>query len=716
MPLTKLIRTTDSKTFDEPKPKRAAFPTTPDGARQYQDALDEWKSKKKEIDDFNKKIHDDIMDKNWIEVIDDYLDLAGRYNAISDNKLKLYYLLNKLRDQKAFITSARYGENLKHDRRKGDKDNPVLESAVDAELIKQYENFLKRLLFDQWKDESGKLTRYANNLQGFTSANYMMLNFKGGIANVTLGETGILAEAAASEFFSYSDWAKGTAEWSQGIISYGRALGKDFSYSVQDAIIKALKVVDYDEHTGIVREAEYAKFSKKLRDAMFMPQTMGEHFMQNSVLFAMLHSHKIVPRPGSDKMTFMNQAEYVRTKEAEYITTFLNDTQLREFDEEKKRVSKDKNELAEYAWYRKDFLNRWVYLHLSKEQRDAFYAKREELKKKSIDEFKKLPDMRSQMTLGNNGKLAFVPGSQLDTLNKNLTSKGTTEAEQLLGEFTQRTRLVNNKIHGVYNRLGSAYIEKTWIGSLIMQYHKHLPMGLMKRYMKRGHYNETRGSVDKGMIWSVWDFLKLNAEKIKYDAGLTDANVGAIQSLQTLMANGLSFAMNMRDTWKFTTDYDKANIKRNLGDLTGVTLAVLGALLLIMAGDDDDDSVAYNLALYEFDRLASESFLYNPVGLVNEGKKLMSTPIAAQSIIGDAISSMGSIAQIILQGEDYDPYYHSGRFAGEHKLSVYLQRRIPIWNGIRGIIDIPDNNHYYKVGKNPISILPLDKIAGKDKD
>ena len=714
MPLTKLIRTSDSKDFKEPKPTRGQFPATPEGANQYQTALDEWKNKKKEIDDANKKIHQDMLDRDWIEVIDDYLDLAGRYNAISDNKLKLYYLLNKLRDQKAFITSARDNENLKHDNRRGDKDNPVLESAVDAELIKQYENFLRRLLFDQWKEESGKLTRYANNLQGFTSANYMMLNFKGGIANITLGETGILAEAAASEFFSYSDWAKGTGEWAQGVISYGRALGKDFSYSVQDAIIKALKVVDYDEHTGVVREAEYAKYSKKLRDAMFMPQTMGEHFMQNSVLFAMLHSHKIVKKPGSDSMTFMNQAEYVRVKEAEMLTTLLDNDQMQALEEEKARLSKDKNELAEYAWYRKDFLNRFVYLHCSKQQQDAFYAKREALKKQSIKEFKEMPDMRSQMMLGSNGKLAFVPNSQLDMLSRNVTSTGVTEAERLLGEFTQRTRLVNNKIHGVYNRLGSAYIEKTWIGSLIMQYHKHLPMGLMKRYMKRGHYNETRGSIDKGIIWSIWDFLKLNVDKIKVEKGLTDANIGAVQSLQMLLSNSMSFLMNMRDTWKFTTDYDKANIRRNLGDLTGVTLAVLGALLLIMAGDDDDDSIGYNLALYEFDRLASESFLYNPVGLVNEGKKLMSTPIAAQSVITDGMSAIGNIAGVIMQGEDFDPYYNSGRFAGEHKLSVYIQRRIPIWNGIRGIVEIPDNNHYYKVGKNPITILPLDKIAGKD--
>lgn len=712
MPLTKQLRNSDTKTFDEKKPKRSDYGITDAEIERYNKDLDAWKKAKKEVEDYNQKIHNDLLDKDWLNVIEDYLDLAGRYNAIMDNKLKLYYLLDKLRNQKAYIKSWAPNKNLKKDDRRGDKENPVYDSAVDNELVSQYENFLKRLMFDQWKDETQNLTRFANNLQGFTSANYMMLNFRGGIANVTLGKTGMLAEAVAKEFFNYKDWKRGELDWTQGVISYGRAMGKEFAYSKQDAIIKAFKVVDYDEHTGVVREADYAKMSKKIRDAMFMPQTMGEHFMQNSVLFAMLHSHKIVELPNDPKgigFVPMNLAEYIRVQEANKLSTMLDEEQLQKLEEFKKNVKADANELAEYAWFRKDTITDFVYLHCTKEQIDKFKSERKKIRDKAKEEFKAMPDMYSQIKLGEDGKMAFEEGSALYKLSKEYTpaSDGNvTKAEAMLGNFTNRVRLVNNKIHGVYNRLGSAYIEKTWIGSLIMQYHKHLPMGLLKRYATRGHYNEIRGSVDKGMIASVLDFLRLNLDKVKADNNqLTDENMGALQSVQFLIAHGLEYAAQLGTTWNMMQDYDRANIKRNIGDFAGVMISLLIVSMLLAGGDDDDDSLLYNLTLYEADRLCSESFLYNPVGLVNEGKKLMSTPIAAQSIVTDFMSSMYAVTQAIWQGEDYDPYYHSGRFAGEHKLWVYIQRRTPMWNGIRGILDTPSNNRYYKVGRNPVSEL-----------
>ena len=36
---------------------------------------------------------------------------------------------------------------------------------------------------------------------------------------------------------------------------------------------------------------------------------------------------------------------------------------------------------------------------------------------------------------------------------------------------------VNKKVHGVYDKLGSANIEQHWWGGMVMQYHKHLYPG-----------------------------------------------------------------------------------------------------------------------------------------------------------------------------------------------------------------------------------------------
>ena len=65
---------------------------------------------------------------------------------------------------------------------------------------------------------------------------------------------------------------------------------------------------------------------------------------------------------------------------------------------------------------------------------------------------------------------------------------------------------------------------------------------------------------------------------------------------------------------------------------------------------------------------------------------------------------------MLLDGEDYDPYFHGGRYSGEHKLKVYAERRIPYWRNWVALRDIADNNHYYKMGDNLTSWLGVDKI------
>ena len=620
--------------------------------------------------------------------------------------------------------SRKYGltGDLDKNTRKSSEGN-IYSKSVDENLIKQYENTLRRLLFDQWKDKEGNITKYANVLQGFTSANYMMLNVRGGIANVTLGETGIIGEALAGEFFSKSDWAFGTGEWTKGSLGFARGgfeamfNHEGTSYNKQDAIIKFFNVVDYDEIAGVVHELNLEEYSKKLRDFMFSPQTIGEHFMQNSVLFGMLHGHKIVTMLDGSVMA-MNKRQYIDYRQSQILDSILSKDQLKAYNEFKENIKKDPNKLKDYAWFRRDALTDWVYLHTSKEQSDKFFAERNKKEKEFAKEFDNKINMYDQIELGDDGKLAFKEGSELAELDKKPYngSSEISEAMALIGSFSNKVRKVNNRIHGAYNRQSAAYIESKWWGSLVMQYHKHLPIGILKRYMARGHYNETRGSVDKGMVQSIKDLLRLNWDKIKVDAGLTDEEAEACKSFTFILAHSFDYLTQLKETLKVIPPYERANIIRNLGDV----IAVIGGMATVAAlwyiADDDDemqDTIWFNMMLYEADRLTSEGFLYNPLGLLNETKKLMSTPIAAQSVITDGLNAIKGITEWMFDDE-YDPYYHSGRFAGERKISVYIQRRIPIWNGIRSVLDSPSNNHYYKLGQNPIGIFDVKNYVTGD--
>ena len=115
--------------------------------------------------------------------------------------------------------------------------------------------------------------------------------------------------------------------------------------------------------------------------------------------------------------------------------------------------------------------------------------------------------------------------------------------------------------------------------------------------------------------------------------------------------------------------------------------------------------------MYEADRLVSESAMYNPLGLYSEGKKLWSSPIAAQSGIAELLNTMGLISQWMLYGEEFDPTYQTGLYAGENKLTIKLKRNIPIYHSIYMLDRLERNNRYYKLGDNMLSIIPVKDIA-----
>ena len=82
-----------------------------------------------------------------------------------------------------------------------------------------------------------------------------------------------------------------------------------------------------------------------------------------------------------------------------------------------------------------------------------------------------------------------------------------------------------------------------------------------------------------------------------------------------------------------------------------------------------------------------------------------------QSGISDILSSAGLIAQYMIQGEDFDPYYQTGLYAGENKLEVKLKRQIPMYHGIDMVYRLQRSNKYYKLDKNMLSVIPIGDIA-----
>lgn len=713
MPMLSILKSKDSVTVNRTPPER----TENMSDEEYKAAVKKYEDDKKKAEEQNAKIHREMLDNDWESVMEEFITKAAHFNAVQDNKYMLFYAKNMLDKLDVFVKNEGFND-LQRDNVHSSEDQNRYVTKKDTRLQEQFANWIRRLVYDQWKKPNNNFTRFANIAQSLTSAKFMMLNVTGGIANITVGETQILSEALAKEYFGLDTWAKGMNTWNAGIPSFFADMYSDKASSLASAIVKFMNVVDFDELNGVVNIPNAEEYMKRARDLMFSPQAMGEHMMQNGAMFSMMHSHRLVVNSdkennGKLSYTIMNEAEYTRNANERALQSILTDEQKELWNKFIAHETSDANTTKEYAWFRKDLTTEFANIYLNNEQKKEFISKRREIQKQAKEEFNNdeiHPTVFSQLKLGSDGKLDFKDDSIFSQLGD--------EAYQLLGEFKGRVISVNKKIHGVYDKLGAAKWESYWWGGIVMQYHKHIYPGIMKRYRRQGYFNEERGTIEKGCYDSIKDFLAIPLHKAKYakklkeENNMSDSELQAVQGIQNIIRNYVEFATHIRTNWNMIPESERGNIKRAIGDMAGVMSALCLAIgLQVIGGDDDEHNLLWNLSMYEADRLASESFMYNPIGITSEGKKLWSSPIAAQTGVSDLLSTAGLISQYILQGDDFDPYYQSGLYAGENKLEIKLKRNIPMYHGINMLERLNRSNKYYKLGDNMLTIVPIKDIA-----
>lgn len=711
-PMTALLKSKDTVKIDKKRPTKDEN----ESDSEYQQRLKTWEEDKRKAEEGNMKIHRELLDRNWKSVFEDFIEKSAHFNAIQDNKYMLFYGKHMLDKLNVYVKN--YGfNNLQKTGKKSLNGEDEYVTKKDTRLQEQYTNWIRRLVFDQWKKPNNGITRAANIMQSLTSAKFMMLNLNGGIANVTAGSTQILGEVIANEYFGNATWHKGLNTWRQGIPAYLADMNNEKSDNLQAAIIKFMNIVDFDDLNYAVGNEGLAEKVKKVRDAMYSPQSMGEHMMQNGAMFAIMHSHRLVkrmnPNTGKYEYVAMNEAEYMRDANERALQNIMTNEQRNLFESFKKKELSDANTKKEYAWFRKDLTTEFIRRYFDKEDKKKFINKRREYQKKAKEEFNNdeiNPTIYNQLTV-KDGFMDFKDGSIFAQLEKE-------DAYKILGELKGRIISVNKKIHGVYDRLGGAKLESEWWGGLAMQYHKHLWPGIMKRYRRQGYFNEERGTIEKGCYASLKDFLTLPlhdykfVNKLQEDNNMSDANIQATKGIQNLLKTYVDFALNIRTNWNILPEYERANCRRALGDLLGCLSAVcLGIAAQCLIGDDDDDNLLYNMFIYQADRLASESAMYFPLGAIAEGEKLWSSPIAAKNSITDGLETAGLISRYILQGDDFDAYYSTGLYNGENKIWVQVRRNIPIYHSIDMINRLSKSNKYYKLTDNMLSVIPTRDIA-----
>lgn len=692
------------------EPKRDQYTTD----EEYNKAMTEHKARLDAAEKNNKEIHQSLVNRDFISSISQFIRLAGHQNAVQDNKYLFYYGQNMIKATPVLDDNIGFS-NLRKDINRSTSDvTRYAEKAYDERLYGQFTNWGNRLIYDRYKLPNNKLTKAANIAQSLTSAKFMMLNITGGIGNVTVGRSGIFAEHIAKAYFSTSAWNKAKIMWYGASLSFLRGMTREDSTSLADAIVKFMNVVDFDEVLGRPTGSFKASDAiNRLRNLMYSPNAMGEHHMQNSAMFAMMFENRIVPvddyrNKGRLPYQAMTWSQYKVASHEEAMKQLIAGTSLAaQFEKFVNDIKSDPNQLKEYARGRRDLANEFKNIFLNNKQSKEFVAKRKELEAKAKKQFEANPTLMEQLDLVD-GKLGFKNGSLMEQLSKQSTNGEVNDAYALLGEFKGKVIAVNKEIHGVYDRLGAAQLEKYWLGSLVMQYHKHIYPGILKHWRRKGYFNEQTGDTRVGCGPALMDFLTMPIRQYneRYKL-LDDKQLEALEGTQNLFAAYVNFAENIRVNWEALPEYQKAAIRRTAGDVFGALSSIMVAIATNIAWDDKDKDkmLLPNLMLYSADQLATESMMYNPIFLPNNAKQLWSSPIAMMNMPNDIINSLNLIANAMFDDE-FDYNYTTGRYKGENKFKVKLMRQVPIYRAYNNLATLDKSNSYYHYGQNILGFVP----------
>ena len=683
---------------------------------EYKKKLEDVRKQNEEIKKQNEIIDKANINRDWKEVMEHFVHNATIFNSRQNAKPYLYLLLEDLRNNKAYMTKGIFNKRLSKDAERSTKDDIIYRTTEQKNTADLLHNFTRRILFEQYH-ENNIQRRVANFLQNLTSAKYMVFNVYGGIANVTTGKVNIAMEEFAKEYFGFKDIKDAQLEYTKSLPSIIAKLYSEDSTDITSAFIKDFNVVDFD---AILQYGEGSnnldKYLKRARNFTYSMQSMGEHYMQNTVLLAMLKSNRLY-QDSDGNMRIGDFKDYSRDIEKkamqEVLAKYYN--LLKHYNLYRDNLKYDIKGKYDIITGRRDINRNFLqsirttsedmYKQIAKE----YHKKRKDMLKDANAEFNKNKTVESLYTF-DNGHIKLTDEAIKYFNEKVGEDKINTIGglEQLIGEFREKVIQVNKKIHGVYDKNGAAKIENTWWGSLVMQYHKHLYTGIMKRWRRKGYYSETRGSNERGAYQALIDFLGTEFVDFKSrakDKANTDGSNIALASIQTAIISGLNAIQNFTFNWDNLSESERANIRRTFAESAAILTAVLFVMVMYGTWDDDDikDDGFKSSLLYLTDRLYSETTMYNPAGLISEAKTTWSSPIASANGPSDFIKAAILIPQALFD-PNYNPDYQTGLYAHKNKLGVLLKRNIPGLRPYDRIQLITRNNKYYKIGESQIGI------------
>ena len=667
---------------------------TPEEYKEYVNAVNE---RNKAIKEKNLAIDNALMDKDYRIVFAEAIEQQIINNAKNKAKNWLYLLQEDLKNNEAYKVSRLSGKLVSDSRRSVDTHEAYVTTKQNRAL-ESVEAFTRRVIYDQFKEKT-PLNKFADLARNITSAKYMIFNVTGGIANVGTGFVNIMGEAFAEDSFSKKDLREAVGMYLSNSVTMLSDMYKETSNNFAVALTKYFNVVDFDAMAERVAGETAGEYARRIRNIMYGLQSGGEHFMQNSVLFAVLKGNRIFDDIDGTKRCGTFQ-EYIWKTEYDTLLSIIGNNELLmdNLRELKKQIKSDKQLAHKYDTFKRNIVEDFLRAYCTKDMIKEYIKKR-------------------NIAIKNAKKEWATKKSAIDCLKLKdgyIEIDGTTEfTDEMKYDLRNKAIALNKKIHGVYDKIGAARIEFEWWGGLVMQYHKHIYPGMMKRFRTKGYYNEQTNTVEIGSYAALVRLLT------KEFTGLSDrikdknnGEVNVITSVQETIKTALDCIININTNWNLMPQWERNAVKRCLGDLYGVVSAMLMSIAIYAMTDDDDEKESEFIAtaLYISDRLLSEAQMYTPWGLISEAKVLWSSPIAATNGPQDLLKGAAFLAQWMFDDE-FNPTYQTGLYAGQNKGWVLLKRNIPLYRVIDRLSNMTKNNSYYRINQKALNMRITKAIA-----
>jgi hypothetical protein len=242
----------------------------------------------------------------------------------------------------------------------------------------------------------------------------------------------------------------------------------------------------------------------------------------------------------------------------------------------------------------------------------------------------------------------------------NLKKSNWTENDQ--ERFKLKTKRILSRMHGEYSDLGRVAVQRMALGRMAYQFRKFIMPGMKRRWAGK-RYIQGLDQFTEGNYVTTGRFVKdlIKEQKI------------------------LSLSL-MSEEWSSLSNHEKANVKRTIGELGFLTLAIIVAGALMNMDGDDEDEWFISFMTYQALRFQSELlFFINP----GDAMKILRSPMASMSVL----ENMGKLLnQMFSAGEVYE----RGPWKGQLKIKRTMVNFVPVYKQYYRARDVDEQIKFFR--------------------